>query len=77
MEGGRYLSTERYLAGQIRLFTTSIPGVRMAQKFGTTYRLDIGLEPRFLFRGSEELGITHPTVRTGAFGAFLTRMWAF
>ena len=77
VEGGRYLTTERYLAGQIRLFTTSIPGVRMAQKFGTTYRLDIGLEPRFLFRGSEELGITHPTVRTGAFGAFLTRMWAF
>jgi hypothetical protein len=41
------------------------------------YRFDIGIEPRFLFRAPEELGITHPTSRTGAFGAFLTRMWDF
>jgi hypothetical protein len=77
VEGGRSLTADRYLAGSIRLFTTSIPGVRMSQKFGTAYRLDVGIEPRFLFRGAEELGISHPTVRTGAFGAFLTRMWAF
>lgn len=77
VEGGRYLTAERYLAGSIRLFTASFPGVRLSQKFGTTYRLDVGIEPRFLFRGVEELGISHPTVRTGAFGAFLTRMWDF
>jgi hypothetical protein len=76
VEGGRYFSTERYLAGQFRL-TTGIPGFRLAQRFGTTYRLDLGLEPRFLFRAPEELGITHPTIRTGVFGAFLTRMWDF
>ena len=76
IEGGRYLTTDRYVAGQLR-FTSGIPGVRMAQNFGTQYRLDIGVEPRFLFRRPEELGITHPTVRTGVFGAFLTRMWDF
>lgn len=77
VEGGRYVTTERYIAGSIRLFTTSIPGLRLSQKFGTTYRLDVGVEPRFLFRGVEELGITHPTSRSGSFGAFLTRMWNF
>jgi hypothetical protein len=76
VEGGRYLTTERYVGGQLRL-TTGIPGFRLAQRFGTTYRLDLGLEPRFLFRAPEELGITHPTVRTGVFGAFLTRLWDF
>ena len=76
VEGGRYLTTDRYLAGQLRL-TTGIPGFRLAQRFGTTYRLDLGLEPRFLFRAPEELGITHPTIRTGVFGAFLTRLWDF
>jgi hypothetical protein len=76
VEGGRYFTTERYLAGQFRL-TTGIPGFRLAQRFGTTYRLDLGLEPRFLFRAPDELGITHPTIRTGVFGAFLTRMWDF
>ena len=76
VEGGRYFTTERYLAGQFRL-TTGIPGFRLAQRFGTTYRVDVGLEPRFLFRAPEELGITHPTIRTGVFGAFLTRMWDF
>jgi hypothetical protein len=76
IEGGRYVTTDRYIAGQLR-FTTGIPGIRMAQKFGTIYRLDIGVEPRFLFRAPEELGITHPTTRTGAFGTFLTRMWDF
>ena len=74
IEGGRYLTVDRYVAGQMRM-TTGIPGVRMAQRFGTAYRLDVGLEPRFLFRDPEDLGITHPTVRTGVFGAFLTRMW--
>jgi hypothetical protein len=74
IEGGRYLTVDRYIAGQMRM-TTGIPGVRMAQRFGTVYRLDVGLEPRFLFRNPEDLGITHPTVRTGVFGAFLTRMW--
>jgi hypothetical protein len=54
-----------------------IPGFRIAQRFGTTYRVDAGLEPRFLFRAPEELGITHPTIRTGVFGAFLTRFWDF
>jgi hypothetical protein len=76
VEGGRYLTTERYLGGQLRL-TTGIPGFRLAQRFGPTYRLDVGLEPRFLFRAPEELGITHPTIRTGVFGAFLTRIWDF
>jgi hypothetical protein len=76
VEGGRYFTTERYVAGQLRL-TTGIPGLRFAQRFGTTYRLDAGLEPRFLFRAPEELGITHPTIRTGVFGAFLTRIWDF
>ena len=76
VEGGRYFTTERYLAGQFRL-TTGIPGFRFAQRFGTTYRLDVGLEPRFLFRAPDELGITHPTIRTGVFGAFLTRMWDY
>ena len=59
------------------IFSLSIPGIRMSQRFGTTYRLDVGLEPWFLLRAPGELGITHPTVRTGAFGAFLTRMWGF
>ncbi|MEO6527084.1 MAG: hypothetical protein ABIP93_10700 [Gemmatimonadaceae bacterium] len=76
VEGGRYLTTDRYLGAQLRL-TTGIPGFRLAQRFGATYRLDLGLEPRFLFRAPEELGITHPTVRTGVFGAFLTRLWDF
>ncbi|MFL5618946.1 MAG: hypothetical protein ACJ79A_11225 [Gemmatimonadaceae bacterium] len=76
VEGGRYFTTERYIAGQFRL-TTGIPGFRISQRFGTTYRLDAGLEPRFLFRAPEELGITHPTIRTGVFGAFLTRMWDY
>jgi len=76
IEAGRYVTTDRYVAGQLR-FTSGIPGIRMAQKFGTIYRLDIGIEPRFLFRAPEELGITHPTVRSGAFGAFLTRLWDF
>ena len=76
IEGGRYVTTNRYIAGQLR-FTSGIPGIRMAQKFGTIYRLDVGIEPRFLFRAPEELGITHPTVRSGAFGAFLTRLWDF
>ena len=75
-EGGRYLTTDRYVAGQLRL-TSGIPGFRIAQRFGTIYRLDVGLEPRYLFRAPEELGITHPTVRTGVFGAFLTRIWDF
>ena len=74
IEGGRYLTVDRYIAGQMRM-TTGIPGVRIAQRFGSIYRLDVGLEPRFLFRDPEDLGITHPTVRTGVFGAFLTRLW--
>ncbi len=76
IEGGRYVTTDRYIGGELR-FTTGIPGIRMSQKFGSTYRLDVGLEPWFLLRAPTELGITHPTVRTGAFGAFLTRMWDF
>jgi hypothetical protein len=76
VEGGRYMTTDRYMAGQIRL-TSGIPGFRIAQRFGTAYRIDMGLEPRFLFRAPEELGITHPTLRTGVFGAFLTRSWDF
>ena len=74
IEGGRYVTVDRYIAGQMRL-TTGIPGVRVSQRFGSDYRLDVGLEPRFLFRNPEDLGITHPTVRTGVFGAFLSRMW--
>jgi hypothetical protein len=76
VEGGRYMTTDRYMAGQLHL-TTGIPGFRIVQRFGTTYRIDLGLEPRFLFRAPEELGITHPTLRTGVFGAFLTRSWDF
>ena len=76
IEAGRYVTTDRYIAGQLR-FTSGIPGIRMAQKFGTIYRLDLGVEPRFLFRAPEDLDITHPTVRSGAFGAFLTRLWDF
>jgi hypothetical protein len=76
VEGGRYMTTDRYMAGQLRL-TTGIPGFRIVQRFGTAYRIDMGLEPRFLFRAPEELGITHPTLRTGVFGAFLTRSWDF
>lgn len=74
IEGGRYVTPDRYIAGQMRL-TTGIPGLRLQQRFGTTYRLDVGVAPRFLFRDPEELGITHPTLRTGVFGAFLTRYW--
>jgi hypothetical protein len=76
IEGGRYITTDLYVAGQLR-FTTGIPGIRMSRKYGTDYRFDIGIEPRFMFRAPDELGITHPTIRTGAFGAFLTRMWDF
>jgi len=74
IEGGRYVTPDRYIAAQMRL-TAGIPGLRLQQRFGTTYRLDVGVAPRFLFRGPEELGITHPTVRSGVFGAFLTRYW--
>ena len=74
VEGGRYVTTDRYIAGQMRL-TTGIPGIRVQQRIGTDYRLDLGLGPRFLFRDPEELGLSHPTVRTGMFGAFMTRMW--
>jgi hypothetical protein len=74
IEGGRYVTTDRYIAAEMRL-TTGIPGLRLQQLFGTTYRLDLGVAPRFLFGDPEELGITHPTVRTGVFGAFLTRLW--
>ena len=74
IEGGRYMTVDRYIAGQMRM-TTGIPGVRVAQRFGPLYRLDVGVEPRFLFRNPDDLGITHPTVRTGVFGAFLTRVW--
>jgi hypothetical protein len=76
IEAGRYLTTDRYVAGELRL-TTSIPGFRLAQRFGTMYRLDVGVEPRFLFRAPGELGIMHPTIRTGAFGLFFTRLWDF
>ncbi len=76
IEGGRYITTDLYVAGQLR-FTTGIPGIRISRKYGTDYRFDVGIEPRFLFRAPNELGITHPTIRTGAFGAFLTRMWDF
>ncbi|MDB4914665.1 MAG: hypothetical protein JWM95_2309 [Gemmatimonadetes bacterium] len=76
VEGGRYITTDLYLAGQLR-FTSGIPGIRMAKNFGTSYLLDVGLEPRLLFDGVQELGITHPTRRSGAFGVLLTRMWGF
>jgi hypothetical protein len=74
IEGGRYVTVNRYIGGQVRL-TTGMPGARISQRFGDSYRLDVGLEPRFLFRDPQDLGITHPTVRTSVFGAFLTRMW--
>ncbi|HEY2066782.1 MAG TPA: hypothetical protein VGG84_12535 [Gemmatimonadaceae bacterium] len=74
IEGGRYLTLDRYVGGQVRL-TTAIPGARLAQRVGDAYRLDVVVEPRFLFRAPEDLGITHPTVRTGVFGTFLTRWW--
>ncbi|MDQ2666551.1 MAG: hypothetical protein M3Z05_11135 [Gemmatimonadota bacterium] len=76
IEAGRYVTTDRYIGAELR-FTTGIPGLRMAQRFGTLYRLDVGVEPWFMLRPPSELGITHPTVRTGAFAAFLTRMWDF
>lgn len=76
VEGGRYLNTELYVAGQLRS-TSGIPGIRVTRLFGTTYRLDAGIEPRYLFRGIEDLGISHPTERAHGFGAFLTRMWGF
>jgi hypothetical protein len=76
VEAGQYLTVDRYVAGQLRL-TRGIPGVRYEERFGPDLRLDVGLEPRFLFRAPEELGITHPTLRTGVFGAFVTRMWDF
>jgi hypothetical protein len=76
VEAGQYLTVDRYLAGQLRL-TRGIPGVRYAERFGPDLRLDVGLAPRFLVRAPEELGITHPTLRTGVIGAFITRMWDF
>ena len=74
IEAGRYVTTDRYIVAEMRL-TTGIPGLRVQQRVGTQYRLDAGLTPRFLFGSPAELGITHPTVRTGAFGAYLTRGW--
>lgn len=74
IEGGRYVTVDRFVAGQMRL-TTGIPGARLAQRFRDVYRLDVIVEPRFLFRMPEDLGITHPTIRTGVFGAFVTRFW--
>jgi hypothetical protein len=74
IEGGRYMTVDRYIAGQLRL-SSAIPGVRMSQLFGTLYRLDAGIEPYFLFGAPADLGITHSTVRTSVFGAFLTRVW--
>jgi hypothetical protein len=75
VEGGRYVTVDRYIGGEIRL-TRGIPGARMSQQFdGGRYQLDIGIEPRFLFVGAEDLGITHPTVRTGVGAVFLTRNW--
>ena len=74
IEGGRYITVDRYIAGELRL-TSTLPGVRMSQLFGTLYRLDAGIEPRFLFRAPADLGITHPTARIGVFGTFLTRIW--
>jgi autotransporter translocation and assembly factor TamB len=75
VEGGRFVTVDRYVAGELRL-TRGIPGARLSQRFGDgTWQLDIGIEPRFLFVTPEDLGITHPTVRTGVGGAFLTRNW--
>lgn len=75
VEGGRFVTVDRYVAGELRL-TRGIPGARLSQRFdGGRYQLDIGIEPRFLFVGPEDLGITHPTVRTGVGGVFLTRNW--
>ncbi len=75
VEGGRYVTVDRYIGGEIRL-TRGIPGARLSQRFSSgRYQLDVGVEPRFLFVGPEDLGITHPTVRTGVVGAFLTRNW--
>lgn len=76
IEGGRFLSTTRFVGGELRL-TTGIPGVRYREDFGTTYRLEAGIEPRYLLRVPRELGITHPTERTGVLAVFLTRMWDF
>jgi hypothetical protein len=74
IEGGRFVTVNRYIGGELRL-TRGIPGALLSQRFGNSYQLDIGLEPRFLFLAPEDLGITHPTVRTGVFGAFVTRGW--
>ena len=75
VEGGRFVTVDRYIGGELRL-TRGIPGARLSQQFsGGKYQLDIGIEPRFLFVGPEDLGITHPTVRTGAGAVFLTRNW--
>jgi autotransporter translocation and assembly factor TamB len=75
VEGGRFVTVDRYIGGEIRL-TRGIPGARLSQQFdGGRYQLDIGIEPRFLFVGADDLGITHPTVRTGVGGVFLTRNW--
>jgi len=75
VEGGRFVTVDRYIGGELRL-TRGIPGARLSQRFaGGTYQLDIGIEPRFLFVGPEDLGITHPTVRTGVGAVFLTRNW--
>ena len=75
VEGGRFVTVDRYIGGELRL-TRGIPGARLSQRFaGGTYQLDVGIEPRFLFVGPEDLGITHPTVRTGVGAVFLTRNW--
>lgn len=75
VEGGRYVTVDRYIGGEMRL-TRGIPGALLSQRFsGGRYQLDVGIEPRFLFVGPEDLGITHPTVRTGVGGVFLTRNW--
>jgi len=75
VEGGRYVTVDRYIGGELRL-TRGIPGARLSQQFsGGKYQLDVGIEPRFLFVGPEDLGITHPTVRTGVGAVFLTRNW--
>jgi hypothetical protein len=77
VEGGRFVTVDRYIGGELRL-TRGIPGARLSQQFSDgKYQLDIGIEPRFLFVGAEDLGITHPTVRTGVGAAFLTRNWAW
>jgi hypothetical protein len=75
VEGGRFVTVDRYIGGELRL-TRGIPGARLSQQFsGGRYQLDIGIEPRFLFVAPEDLGITHPTVRTGVGAVFLTRNW--